>query len=118
MLEEKKLGSIGGTAQTSGKEFIETLSAILFQVLVPARIAGMAMRNVHTPQLFLDFLTAHPDAWIQQTVAELHGHTKLPRLNQNQVVELSNKLYSVSPSYPMASSEQMEGRPYGEEKEH
>ena len=62
---------------------------ILFQVLVPARIERMAMRNVHKPQLFLDFLTARPDG------LELHDHTKLPPLTQNQVVELSDRLYTI-----------------------
>ena len=47
---------------------------VLFQVLVPVRIEKIAMRNVHKPQLILDFLTAHPDGF------ELHGHTKLPPL--------------------------------------
>ena len=36
--------------------------------------------NVHKPQLFLDFWTAHPD---QFNRPELHGCTKLPPLNQN-----------------------------------
>ena len=46
----------------------------------------MAMRTVHKPQLFLNFLTAHHDG------LEAHGQTKLPPLKENQVVNLSDRL--------------------------
>ena len=115
LLEEKKLGFIGGTAQTSERSSLESLSVILFQVLVPARIERMAMRNVHKPQLFLNLLimTAHPDGLNRP---ELHGHAKLPPLNQNRSISsrrVERQASSGSPSSPMASSEQMEGGPRG-----
>ena len=112
MLEEKKLEFIGETAQTSGKEFIERMSAILFQILVPARIERMTMRNVHRPQLILDFFDCTP--WLtQQTRAAWPRQAATAQSESSRQVERQT-LYS--PSSPMASSEQMEGGPWGRKR--
>ena len=79
--EEKKLDSPEVQLRLRERSSLESLSAILFQVkLVPARIERVAMRNIRKPQGIC--LTAHP---VGCNRPELHGHTKLPPLNQNQV---------------------------------
>ena len=108
LLEEKKLGFIRGTAQSKGVHWKFKPVSDPLPCFVPAWIERMAMRNVHKPQLFLNLLTAHPDGLNRP---ELHGHAKLPPLNQNWSISSRRveRQASYSPSSPMASSEQMEG---------
>ena len=74
-------------AQLRERSSLESLSAILFQILVPARIERMAMRYVHKPQLFLNFIDCTPYGLIEQTGAAWPHYTcKLPPLNQNRSI--------------------------------
>ena len=79
MLEGRKLGFIGGTMATSGKEFLDALTTVLFEVLVPDRLERMSLRNVHVPQLFAELLgKSHRGTGFNKS--QEHGHTKLPEL--------------------------------------
>ena len=72
---------------------LESLSAILFQVLVPARIERVAMRNVHKPQGI--FLTAHP---VGCNRPELHAgphQAATAQSESSKVVELSDRLHTL-----------------------
>ena len=56
VMERRGLGFTAGTAQTSGKKFLEVLTAVLFRFLVPERLERMRGRNVRLPTLFLGLL--------------------------------------------------------------
>ena len=55
-MERRGLDFTGGTAQTSGKKFLEVLTSVLFRFLVPERLERMRGRNVRLPTLFLELL--------------------------------------------------------------
>ena len=79
MLEGRNLGFIGDTMATSGKEFLDALTTVLFEVLVPDRLERMSLRNVHVPQLFAELLgKSHRGTGFNKP--QEHGHTKLPEL--------------------------------------
>ena len=114
LLEEKKLGFIGGTA--SGKEFIGKPVSDPLPSFGPCTDWENGDEICPQTSTLSEFIDCTPYGLIEQTGAAWPHYTcKLPPLNQNRSISSRRVEWQASypPSSPMDSSDQMEGGPRG-----
>ena len=78
-------------AKTSCKRFLEVLTTVLFDVLVPERPKRLQDRNVELPPLFTELL----DVTRPFNAPERSGHKRLQQMTAAQLRQGAQQLYDV-----------------------
>ena len=73
LLAEKSLGFRGGVEKTLGRQFVNTLSNVLFELLVPERMERLANRGIKGPDFFCPLFSS--DTKAAYNAREKHRHT-------------------------------------------